>query len=262
MSFLRTVGQFLGSLIFSFALGFLILFIALANFTQYNNLQPLVTSFVEAQLTKNITQSQLDALYFNLTEQCKTSTAATVPLSNNPLSLKCEDVKTSSSSNISHLISKSIFNQTYYKKYDCNFVACIMQLNVENVNVQDTQSNQKFEIILSQKAYDFFSGNQIPLVVAIAVGIVLVAVSVRVWYKIFKIIGVTLLLVGITYFFIPLIKTVVGAKFVGADVTSVIDALFVSISGALTFCLIAGVALTAIGYISAYLLEKPKEKKT
>jgi hypothetical protein len=258
MSIARKLGEVFGELIFSISLGFFIIFIALANFTQYTTLQPVITNIIENQF-QNITQEQIDFLYLNLAEQCKTSSTAIFPLTNQEVSLNCTDVKNSQSSDITHLISKNLFYQIYYKKYDCNFIDCIKGLAFQQ-NSSDMQ-NQQFQVILSSKANEFFSNNQLLLIVGIAVGLVLIVISVRVWYNILKVIGVTLLFVGITYLLIPFVKTQIAhiAPQQG-DFSAIVDLLFAPIMTILRNILILGIVLTVIGYASAFLL-KPKAQK-
>jgi len=259
MSIARKLGEVFGELIFSISLGFFIIFIALANFTQYTTLQPVITNIIENQF-QNITQEQIDFLYLNLTEQCKTSSTAIVPLTSQEISLNCTDVKNSQSSDIIHLISKNLFDQIYYKKYECNFLDCIKGLAFPR-NFSEAQ-NQQFQVIISAKANEFFSNNQLFLIVGIVVGLVLVVISVKVWYNILKIIGLTLLFIGITYLLIPLIKIqIVPIAPQGQDFSAIVDLLFAPISTMLRNILILGIVLTVIGYISAFLLKSSERKK-
>jgi hypothetical protein len=258
MSIARKLGEVFGELIFSISLGFFIMFIALANFTQYTTLQPVITNTIENQF-QNIPQEQIDFLYLNLTEQCRTSSTAIVPLTTQEVSLNCTDVNNSQSSDIIHLISKNLFDQIYYKKYDCNFIDCIKGLAFQQ-NSSDAQ-NQQFQVILSAKANEFFSNNQLFLIVGIAVGLVLIVISVRVWYNILKVIGVTLLFVGITYLLIPFVKTQIAhiAPQQG-DFSAIVDLMFTPIMTMLRNILILGIVLTVVGYASAFLF-KTKAKK-
>lgn len=239
-------------------MGFFVIFIALANFTQYTTLQPVITNTIENQF-QSFPQEQIDFLYLNLTEQCKTSSTAVVPLSNQEISLNCTDVKNSQSSNITHLISKNLFDQIYYKKYDCNFIDCVKGLAFQQ-NSSDMQ-NQQFQVILSAKANEFFSNNQLLLIVGIAAGLVLIAISVRVWYNILKVIGIILLFVGITYLLIPFVKTQI-AHIVPQqmDFSAIVDLLFAPIMSILRNILILGIGLTIAGFASSFLL-KPKAQK-
>jgi len=260
MAMLRKLGEIIGGFVFSLAFGFLIVFVALANFTQYDTLHPIVTNLIEGQLTGNVTQNQLDFLYRNLTEQCKTSSTAIVPLdTNNQAELKCDDVKNSDSSGITHLIAKGLFDQIYYKKYECSFVECVRE--VVFANISDAKENQKFSILVSSKANEFFTSNQIFLIITIILGVVLIIISVRVWYNILKVIGITLLLVGITYLFIPTIKTQVAKMTEGQNILTILDTLFAPITKMLQISLILGIVFTTIGYVTAYLMDKPEKKK-
>jgi hypothetical protein len=264
MTILTKLGEIFGSLNFAVSFGFLIVFIALANFTQYNTLQPVITNEIENQLTNNVQQNQLDFLYLNLTEQCKTSSTAIVQLdNNNQADLKCDEIKNSNSSNIPHLIALSIFNQTYYKNYECSFLECVKGLMFTNNST--TQENQSVQIILTAKANDFFTKNQIFLEAGTVLGIILIIASVRVWYNILKIIGVTLLLAGIIYLFVPMIKGGISNITQNQNIsnqtfTSIIDSLFAPISSLLKISLIIGLIFTIVGYLASYLMAKPKQK--
>jgi uncharacterized membrane protein HdeD (DUF308 family) len=259
MHILQKLGEIFGGLIFSLAFGFLIVFIALANFTQYTTLQPMITNMIETQLTKDVTQNQLDMLYLNLTEQCKTSSTAIVPMGNNTqVDLKCDDIKSSAATDIPHVIAQNLFNQTYYKKYDCSFIDCIRGISL---NKEAIVENQNSQVILSAKANEFFTKNQIFLIGAIAIGIVLIIASVRVWYNILKIIGITLLLVGITYLFIPTIKTQISKMAEGQNISPIVDSLFAPIMQLLQISLVLGIVFTITGYVTSYLMKNPEKKK-
>ncbi len=257
MSFARKIGGVLGELIFSACLGFFIIFVALANFTQYNNIQPLVTSTIESQF--KIQQNQVDALYANLVSQCKTSSTAEVMLTNQNVSLNCTDVGASNSSNIVRLISKNIFDQIYYKKYDCSFLDCVRGLAFPQ-NVTDVQMNQNYQVIISAKSNEFFSSSQIFLIVGIAVGIVLIFISAKFWPDVLKIVGIILILVGIMYFFIPLIKTLLPVAPQVENFITIVNLLLAPIMVMLKYILILGIVLTAAGYGYAFFM-KPKTQK-
>jgi len=253
MAILKKLGEFFGSLIFALALGFLIVFIALANFTQYSTLKPIVTGLIENELSN---QSQI--IYSNLNEQCKFSSNAFLQLTNTTeLNLTCDYVKSSTSSDILRLIAENLFNQTYYKKYDCSFIDCIKGISLQKEAMRENQNSQ---VILSAKSNEFFTKNQIFLIGATALGIVLIIVSVKVWYNILKIIGITLLLVGITYLFIPIIKSQISKMTEGQDVSPIVDGLFAPIISILQISLVLGIIFTVVGYLMAYLMEKPKQK--
>jgi hypothetical protein len=258
MTVARKLGEIFGWLIFSISLGFFIMFIALANFTQYTTIQPVITNIIENQF-QNTPQEQIDLLYLNLTEQCKASSTAMIPLVNQEVSLNCTDVKNSQSSGIIHLISKNLFDQIYYKKYDCNFIDCIKGLAFQQ-NSSDVQ-NQQFQVIISEKSNEFFSNSQLFLIVGIAVGLVLIVISVRVWYNILKIIGVTLLFAGIVYLLIPFIKTqLLPVAQQGEDLSAIVDMLFAPIMEILRNILILGIVLTIAGYASAFILKRKHKR--
>lgn len=260
-SFVRKLGEFSGDLIFSFSLGFLIIFIALASFTQYNNIQPVITSTIENQL-KSYPPDQINALNQNIEDQCNTQQNALVPLNNNTeISLNCNEVRNTQYSDKANLIAVTIFNQTYYKQYECNFLDCIKGLAFPQ-NATGVQQNQNYQVILSSTANQFFSSNQIFLIITTIVGLGLIVISVRVWYNILKIVGPTLILIGIMYLFTPLIKTELAPiAQQGQDFSAIVDLLFAPISAILRNILILGIVLTIVGYVSSFLLKPPEQKK-
>jgi hypothetical protein len=265
MSILKKAGEIFGSLIFALAFGFLILFIALANFTKYDTVQPLITNEIESQLIGNVQQNQLELLYLNLTDQCKSTSRAVVPLGDdNQAYLQCEDIKHSNSTEIPHLIALNIFNQTYYKHYDCSFLDCVRDIIFSKNSTAN--ENQNMQIILSSTANEFFTSNQIFVEIATIIGIIIIIFSVRVWYNILKIIGITLLVVGITYLFIPIIKTEISATAQSHNIpnqilVSIVDTLFSPITTILKASLIIGIIFTVTGYLTSYLMQKPKSNQ-
>jgi hypothetical protein len=254
MAILRKLGEIFGGLIFSLSFGFLIVFIALASFTQYTTLEPLVTAIIENGLS-----NQTQQIYSNLLQECNASSNAIIQLSNDTqLNLTCDYVKSSTASDISHLIAENLFNQTYYKKYDCSFIDCIRGIDFQQEAMAE---NQNSKVILSAKANEFFTKNQIFLIAGVILGIILIVLSVRVWYNILKIIGITLLLVGITYLFIPMIKTQISKMTEGQNASPIIDSLLAPMIPLLQISLVLGIVFTTIGYVTAYLMYKPEQKK-
>lgn len=259
MTLLRRLGEFFGGLIFSLCLGLLVFLIALSNFTQYNTLQPIVTNVIKNQLQEN------DAVS-NLQQQCQNFNLTTVSIntSNEKFDFSCTDIKDNSST-VESLIAIKIFNQTYYKQYSCAFLDCIKGF-VFPQNPSDVQSQQS-QVIISEKANEFFSSTQIYLIVATIIGLILIIISVRVWYNILKVVGITILLVGIVYLFIPFIKSeVLKLPQIAQqqEFSTIIDTLFALILSLLRDMLVVGIVLTVIGYVSAFLLhhdEKIKEQK-
>lgn len=248
MGILRSLGKFFGGLIFSLSLVLLIFCFVFAQLTEYKILQPLFVSLVEKQLGNQYSSEQLDLTYMALQDQCKSKEKITIPINQQDIkeiTLKCSDISSSKPSDIPKLMSIEIFNNLYYKKYECGFIQCLQQPGIG-----------KFTMLLSSHANKFFYSLITYLAIGLVVGIVIIAISARDLYGTIKSIGMSCIFVGILYFLIPFMKNSVMKQLPPEIISSTRDILnqvLLYLSNLLLYVLIAGVILTALGYIGNYL---------
>jgi hypothetical protein len=256
MGILSTLGRIFGGLIFTVSLGLLVVVIALAQFTNYNNLQPLLSNVIAQQLTKTVPPSDLDNLAFNLRQQCggnaeQVNVDAGEQIGN--VSLNCSDVSQAQSSQLPNLLAKATFDKLYYKQYPCDFLQCIQQL----------QGNDRYTVIITAVANKFFNSAIIPLATATVLGLIIAAAALRTWYEIFKSIGVSCLLIGIVYFTFPFIQTSIQQIAPGEQASiaqQVISNMFDSMKMNLLMIFILGVILTVVGFSAAYFFKRKTKR--
>lgn len=256
MGILSSLEKFVGGLIFSLSLGFIIFSLALAQFTEYKSLQPVMTSLLEKQISQQYSTEQLNLTHNALIEQCKDKETINIPLGQNStvkeVALKCSDISSSQPSDIPKLLSSAIFDDLYYKKYDCQFIQCLQQPGTE-----------KFTVILSSYANKFFNSITVYLAVGLVVGIIILLASTRSLVGTVKSIGISCIFVGITYFIIPFIKKYVVQQLPAEAISSmeeIVNQLLTYLSSIMLYVLIIGVVLTLIGYAAGYLLKRRKNK--
>jgi len=256
MSILSTLGNFFGGLIFTLSLGALIFVLALAKFTEYGTLQPLIADTLAAELGKGIDPSestaQLTALKANCTENRQNIEIDLGKLIGT-IQLKCSEIMTAKGEDIPKLLANSIFDKIYYKEYSCNFLQCLRTL----------QGEERFSVITTSVANKFFSTVIIPLAVAVVIGLALIAVSVRTWHGIMKSVGISCIFVGIPYFLFPIVEGIIKG-FVPSEQSSILQPIVATVIEPMRMnfliVLIAGVALTVTGYAGVYLAKRSQHK--
>lgn len=256
MGILSTLGNVFGSLIFTISLGLLVTVIALGQFTNYSNLQPILSNVVANQIAKTNSPSDLSNIDSYLKQQCggsATQTSMDLGSQIGNVSLNCSDVLQGQASQLPSLLGKATFDKIYYKQYDCDFLQCIKQL----------QGNDRYLLIMTDLANKFFNWAIIPLAAATVLGLVIIVAAIRNWHEIFKSIGVSCVLIGITYFFFPFIQASVqqaAPSDQAAIAQQVISSMFDSMKTNLLTIFILGVVLAAIGYIASFLTNRKSGK--
>lgn len=257
MGIIRALGKIFGGFIFSLCLVLIVFSLAFAQFTEYQSLQPVMVRFLEKQLVKQVSEEQLNLTYSVLLEQCKDKEKVTVPFDQaniKKITLKCSDLSSSKSSNLPKLISSSVFDDLYYKKYECKFIQCLQQSDTE-----------KFTIFLSAYANKFFYSLANYLVIGLVIGAIILLISERNLFITFKSIGISCIFVGITYFITPFLKKYIVEKLPAEAILSmeeIVDQMLIYLSKVLLYTFIVGAILTIMGYIGSYLSkEKLKKRK-
>lgn len=256
MGILSTLGSVFGGLIFTVSLGLLVVVIALGQFTNYANLQPILSDVVANQIAKASSPSDIGNLTLQLKQECGgSSTQANVDLGTQigNVSLNCSDVLQTQASQLSNLLGKATFDKIYYKQYSCDFLQCILQL----------QGNDRYLLVITSLANKFFNSAIIPLAAATVLGLGITIVAIRTWYEIFKSIGVSCLLIGIVYFTFPFIQTSVkqvAPSDQAAIAQQVISNMFDSMRANLLIIFILGAFLATIGYVASFLIKRKSRK--
>ena len=256
MGMLSTLGNIFGSLIFIVALSLLIVAIALAKFTDYATLQPVMTKLLADGMRQQMAAADVDQQANALKTACTVTGNKTIALpsegSLGQLELQCDKVLGTENSDFPNLYANATFNSLYNKEYTCDFLHCIQTL----------QGNDKYTVLISSLSNAFFHSIILPLAIATIVGIMLIIFSLKKLQKILKSIGISCILAGIMYFAFPIVQSTISGIAKGQQVTSidpVLSVLFEGMRSNLLLVLIAGIALTTLGFVISYLEKRNPE---
>lgn len=154
------------------------------------------------------------------------------------------------SSHIEDVDVGALFDNIYYKEFDCGFVECVQA--------------GKFDIMLSAQGHEFFNGIKMYLIAAVVVSAVMIFVSAETWPARMKGFGVPLLFIGLSYVMLNLVKSNIISQFpfaqeaeqIGISVAPIVNKIVAPMMNIFLIALVAGIALTAGGYALEY-----KEKR-
>jgi len=242
MSMLRKLGGGIGSIVFSFALGFLILNLGMAELTTYNTLKPIFASIAASQFEKNFEGEKIEQIHTYLTAQCVGKESVEMDLGESQkVVLKCSDVLVTKKEDLPKLFLNKIFDNIYYKEYNCDFIKCLQNSDQKGIAT----------LLVSKKANEFFNQATIYLVVGTVVGLLLILASLKTWSGRLKTIGITCVSVGIFFLAIPLLKNYFIQQ-VSTDVSGLGGALDVVMNmfyEKLLIVFVTGVVLVIVGFL-------------
>jgi hypothetical protein len=275
MGIARKVGKGVGGFVFTLSLSFLIFSIAVVQLTEYENMKAFFSDIFSSQIgalgqqvgldeeiTEGVTEEQLEELYQTVLEMCEGEQSIQVSVTETgaPITLDCEEVRTLEESveagGLAEIIgdaaAASLFDNIYYKEFDCGFVQCLQA--------------GKFDIMLSAQGHEFLDGIKMYLVAAVTVSAVMIFVSAKTWPARMKGFGVPLLFIGLSYVMINLVKSNIISKFpfaqeaehIGISVAPIVDKIVAPMLNSFLIALILGIALTA----GAYALEYKEKRRT
>jgi hypothetical protein len=245
---LRTIGKWLGIFILIFFL-FLTVFIHfMVKFTEFDTLSTLFTKIFVSNV---ISKDQLDQMYNNLLDECGNKMQngnVTLNIGNKSVVLKCADIKKSTPEGLVDLAGKSFFTDIYYKEYSCSFLDCLSK-----------PGEDKYLVILSQKANMFFRNIQTILWICTGVGAALIIISVKGLGDKLKTLGATLLFSGIST--LILIYIITHLMSFPPEAMSVIDKMFGLFLNMLVAISITGLVLIILGFVLNFMHRKRSGKK-
>lgn len=254
MKFLRWLGKFLGSTLFSTFLVLAILAMELVTFTSYDSFTSLASQIFEKQLFSATSEQDLTVLHNLLISQCLQKDEIILPITSGQMVLlKCADVRNSEKSQLTNLITTALVDNLYYKKFDCSFIGCIKEGDPQNLL-----------IVVSNEGNLFYRSLQIYTWLATGLGLALFLISSETWVGRLKGVGFNLVFTSLPFlilvyansFFLPTLP-----QELESSVKPVIDGLLASIKNKFTVILVAGIILLVIGYgLGFYLLRKRKKK--
>lgn len=189
---IRAVGTGFGILILTIFLLLSIFTYCLVKFTEFDNLNSILSKVFVSNV---IPQDKINQTYDDLISKCEDKESVEFSFGNKTITLNCDDVKKSSPGNLLTLIGKPILYDVYYKKYDCNFIECL-----------NKQGEERFLVLVSQKANEFFKILQCIFWTLSGIGLVLILISVKGRENKLKTLGITLLSIGIPLIILIFIK--------------------------------------------------------
>jgi hypothetical protein len=225
--------------------------LTIVQVTDYGNLKPMVAAVINQQITKQMDTQKFSLLHAQILNQC--SNRETLEMSMGEwgnATLKCSDVKSSKPEDLGSLIASSMFEKIYYKKYDCEFVQCYKQLEFQ----------EKAMLFASSTTNQFFKKYLIYLWVGTALFGLILLVSSKGW-GIPKNFGKSLIVVGIPFILIKLLKEKINLPAEASAVQPQIDQIINTLSNRYLIVLIIGILLAIIGYTGSYLVKRKEVKK-
>jgi len=254
---ISALGKIVGSIILGLFLIGLIFSSAFAQFTEYNNLQPVFVGLISMNIPIN--ESEFPQMKAMLMQQCQQpgvtfidsgalgGGAATGGGFN--LTLKCSDIiAATSAAQLAELAATGLFDSIYYKNYTCDFISCLSTL----------QDQEKFAIMSSAHAHNFLNQVITWCIAGIAVGLLLIIVSIRKPFGIAKTVGIEMIVSGvIAYVGMSLMKGIISG--VPSEVAAIANGLFSTLQNNLMTVIAIGAFLFFVAFAGARLT-KPKAK--
>jgi hypothetical protein len=193
-----------------------------------------------------LSPSDEQALYAKLANDCASSGTDSIsyPMTSNNNSLEnltvnCSDLNSAKPENLGALFGNVIFDKLYYTDPGCNYPACFFE---------QKSGLEYFSVFLSAKAHEFYT-----FIFFVLIGLTLVAaVSVialgRAWYLIARDVGISLIIAGIPFFGIDVIKLGIPQNLL-QTVGPALDSIFKSLTNNFLIILVLGAIFLAAGLI-------------
>jgi hypothetical protein len=253
MGIARRLVQGLFGFLFTSSLVILILLISTNQMTEYSTLKPLMTGLVTQQLTENV--SQMNQYYSYIKFKCKTQDSVEIPLGTQNITLNCSELETVDQEKFIPFISEKLFNETYYKKYNCEVIDCIRQ------------DQQGLLILASQHGNNFLKSTLNLLLIATIIFAVIFIFSIETWPKRVKSFGGSLIFTAVPFFVLYLLKDLL-MPFDILDTmpqqslevfNGIVNQFFTSMIKNFLIVLVAGVILIILGYVLVFRENKKKK---
>jgi len=257
MSFLSSLGKFIGGFLFFLSLNALIFSIVMSEFLQYSNIQPAIGDLIEKQIVANVTQRQLELLHADLIAECNKSATGSLPVSlseTKNITVNCSEISEKRASDLPKIFSKGLFDEIYYKKYYCGFVQCLLGGDLK----------EKGFVLLNMKAYETFKTAIIYSMIGVGVSFVILFISIKNLYRVLRNIGTSCLVTGIPFFILfyykePVIERLVSVQ--SPEIVRILANVFESTAYLLFIVFISGIILTIIGFVGSRMKRIEGKKK-
>jgi hypothetical protein len=247
MTVLRALGKGFGSFIVVLALASALAAMALAQLTDYGALKPAITEALALQMPVN--ETELTAMLVYLRGVCAETRNESIfaPFFGQNVTLRCAELAEIGPAELPGLIVEKVFDQLYYKSYDCAFIDCLRAFE---------EPEERAAVLLSAHANSFFNSIAIYLLIATVLGAMIVAVAAGNIPGALKALGICLIIVGVGYFALGPIRDMLPIPpEAAATAAALLDPPFATLATNFMYTLIAGIAMLASG-IAADLMRK------
>lgn len=253
MGFLRGLGKFVGSIIFTTFLVLAILLMEIVDFTSYDNFKSVAGEILEGQLFSAVSDSDLDDLQNFMLFQCSGRDKVSVPLfGGRPIVLSCSDVANSNKMQLKSLITTALIDNFYHRDFNCSFIDCVTTGNYENLL-----------IAVSGEGNEFYKSLQTYAWIGTALGLVILVMSTETWTGKMKGVGFNLVFVGLPFLLVGYFQSSLTPLIppeLEASVNPIMGGLMSSLKDKFMMVLVIGIVLVVAGYgLGFYLSEKKKK---
>ena len=154
MSFIRTFFKVIFAVLLAISLILFIIDLSFIGTTSYENLQPRMTIFTDQAISSSLDQStpeDLSLLKTMLLENCSGQQETVFSLGEqeflplNDITIDCSKISNETTTEqLINVVSSSVFNTIYNKKYDCAIPDCLSTMDKDSSNIL---------VLVSKKAY-------------------------------------------------------------------------------------------------------------
>lgn len=268
MGFLRGLGKFLGSLIFTTFLALVIVLMGIVAITSHDSIKQTASDILEKQLLYTTAEVNLEDVRNFLLFQCTQSSKTTLTLSGNlpQVILDCNDVRNSDSSKLPRLIAESLVDSIYYKNFGCNFsnlYECVTK--PENVIGGVTPENVVIVplFFLSNEGNQFNMTAAIYSIVIAVVGLGILFASIENWVGRLQGLGWNLVITSLPILVLNKVQSFVpaGSPETADAVKPLIDSFISSTTKLFMIALVVGIICLIAGYGMKFYQSKKQNKR-
>lgn len=243
MRILKKMGKGIGKFLFTIFIATWVLTMIAVRVTEYTTLEPLVVNTISRQYS--VDEETLQQMYFALTILCEDRQTAEIPLGDYNMSLDCATIRGIDPDELGDVFASKLFGMVYYAEYDCEFIDCL--------------TSGQIMVIVSAKGNRAFKLAQNMSMVGTVLAAVIVLVLSEGWPDRLKSVGTPLIVIGLPAFVMSFIEDLVTEKLItqtnlptvleGVDLSPLMSEVFFPLQTMLLTIFVAGLALTACGYI-------------
>jgi hypothetical protein len=244
MGILKKIGVSVGCLLFTTFITLSIVSIAVVDITSYDSLQPLFSDIIKSTIG-DVDPATMDVMLDALRQQCQGKDTIEFSQGDTTVMIDCSDIM-EEGADVRDIIATSMFDELYYKQYDCDFIECMV--------------SGEFTVIASAQGNSFFQNAQIVFIAVSALGAAIIIALTETWPGRLKTLGIQMIFIGIAYFIMDIVIPMVLPNFVPtteagavAQAMSLVDSITQSMKMYFLCFFVAGAVLTAAGYAWGYM---------